>query len=342
MRHFILLASAVSLLLSAFIQPAIAFEQSKLMNSVFAIVLVRGYNTNGSLAYGSGVVVGDNKVLTNCHIFRQTKEPWVSRGDDTFTITTIQADRIHDLCLLSTEGLTIKPIELGTSASLKKGQEIIAIGHSSGNPNPATSVGTIKSTYPLDNGNIIRSTARFTLGASGSGLFDNEGRLVGINTFKTSGQHSYFYAVPIEWLANLQNQPNEKSFLIEGKTFWEAEESDKPFFLQIAIPELQGDWAKLDEIANSWVKAEPNNTEAWYEIGFAQEHLGQQGLAIQSYQKSLAIDSLNSDSLFRMGVIASKNGDQKEVKAIKLALHDIDQDIAQEFDAAIACKDACP
>jgi len=341
MRYFTLSVSALSLLLSPLIQPAMAFEQDKLMGSFFSIVLVRGYNTNGSLAYGSGVVVGDNKVLTNCHIFRQTKEPWISRGDETFTISEIQADRIHDLCLLTTEGLPTKPVELGTSAGLKKGQEIIAIGHSSGNPNPITSVGTIKSTYPLDNGNIIRSTARFGLGASGSGLFDNEGRLIGINTFKTIGHLSYFYALPIDWLASLQTLPPERTFLIEGKTFWEAEETDKPYFLQIAIPELQGNWAKLDEIATKWIKAEPNSTEAWYEIGFAQENLGQQDEAMKSYQKSLAINSLNSDSLFRIGVIASKKGDQKEVNAIKLALQEIDKDIAQEFDTAISCKDSC-
>jgi hypothetical protein len=341
MRYFILFVSVISLLLSALIQPAMAFEQDKLMGSFFSIVLVRGYNSNGSLAYGSGVVVGDNKVLTNCHIFRQTKEPWISRGDETFTISGIQADRNHDLCLLTTEGLPTKPVELGSSQGLKKGQEIIAIGHSGGSPNPITSVGTIKSVYPLDHGNIIRSTARFGLGASGSGLFDNEGRLIGINTFKTIGHHSYFYALPIDWLANLQNLPVEKNFLIEGKTFWEAEESDKPFFLQIAIPELQGNWSKLDEIATRWIKDEPNSTEAWYEIGFAQENLEQKDSALKSYRKSLEINPLNSDSLFRIGMIAAKAGDQKEVNAIKLALQDIDKDIAQEFNTAITCKEAC-
>jgi hypothetical protein len=329
------------MLLSTLIQPAMAFEQDKLMGSFLSIVLVRGYNINGSLAYGSGVVVGDNKVLTNCHIFRQTKEPWISRGDETFTISGIQADRNHDLCLLTTESLPTAPVKLGSSQGLKKGQEIIAIGHSGGSPNPITSAGTIKSVYPLDNGNIIRSTARFGLGASGSGLFDNEGRLIGINTFKTVGHHSYFYALPVDWLVTLENQPLEKNFLIEGKTFWEAEETDKPFFLQIAIPELEGDWNKLDEIATKWIKAEPNNTEAWYEIGYAEENLGQPDEALKSYQKSLTIDVLNSDSLFRVGVIASKRGDENEVNSIKLALQDIDKDIAQEFEDTIRCKDSC-
>ncbi|ADQ84498.1 trypsin-like peptidase domain-containing protein [Methylovorus sp. MP688] len=336
MRYLLPLLTALSL-----IPTAHAFDRAKLMDSFFSIVMIRGYNQNGSLAYGSGVIVAPNKVLTNCHIFRQTKEPWISRGEDTYTIASIQADRWHDLCLITTDNLPFKPATLGKASDMKKGEEVIAIGHSSGSPAPVTSLGTVKSAYPLDDGIILRSTARFALGASGSGLFNEEGQLVGINTFKTIGRVAYFYAVPIEWLDKVAQQPAESVMQITGKAFWEEEEDTKPYFLRIAVPELQEDWLKLEQIAQSWAKAEPNNTEAWYELGWAEEKLARTEEAEKHYRKSLALDANNTDALFRIGVIANDKGDKQEVHKISLALINLDKNIAEEFGDTVGCKLEC-
>ena len=226
-------------------------------------------------------------------------------------------------------------------AEVLEGSEIVAIGHSSGAPTPATSVGVVKSLYKLDEGKIIRSTARFALGASGSGLFDEEGRLVGINTFKTTGPVAYYYAVPVEWLAVLEKLPVETHFPIVGTAFWEEDEDTKPFFLQVAVPELREDWPKLAQVAEHWVKAQPENSEAWYEFGSAQEHMGKQAEAEQAYRKSIALDAANTDALFRIGIIASKKGDTAEVHAVNLGLADLDKDIAREFSQTVGCDGQC-
>ncbi|MEZ0232841.1 MAG: trypsin-like peptidase domain-containing protein [Methylophilaceae bacterium] len=336
MRKLILLLAMLT-----YIPASYAFDRAKLFDSFFSIVLVRGYNHDGSLAYGSGVIIAPNKVLTNCHVLRQTKEPWVSRGEDSYTITAIQADSWHDICLLTMENLPFKAVTLGNSNTLKKGQETISVGHSSGNPSPVTSVGIIKSIYPLDHGSVIRSTARFALGASGSGLFDGEGRLIGINTFKTIGRNAYFYAVPVEWISYIEKLPAEPPHSLEGPAFWEANDADKPFFLQVAAPELQEDWIKLQEVANNWVKAEPDNSEAWYELGLANEKLDKLAEAETAYRKSVAVNALNTDSLFRLGMLAAKKGDTKEMHTIQLTLLEIDQDIAAEFSHEAGCAEQC-
>ena len=49
---------------------------------------------NAGLAYGSGVVVAKDKVITNCHVLRKTKSPWVSYGDSSFPVTGVQADQV--------------------------------------------------------------------------------------------------------------------------------------------------------------------------------------------------------------------------------------------------------
>jgi serine protease Do len=336
MRQLILLLLAISVTPSAH-----AYDKAKLFDAFLSVVMIRGYNPDGSLAYGSGVVVAPNQVATNCHIFRQTKQPWVSRGEDSYYITSVKADRYRDLCLVTTTNLPLKAVEIVKHAELKKGQEIVAIGHSSGVPAPITSLGALKSLYPFKGGNILRSTARFAMGASGSGMFDAEGRLLGINTFKTPGRNAYFYALPISWLDDLDKLPSETTFPIDGMAFWEEEDANKPYFMQIAVPELQEDWLKLAQVAERWTKAEPGSTEAWYELGNAQEHLGREAEAEAAYRKSIELQASNTDSLFRLGVMASQKGDTAQVDSINNTLLALNKDIAEEFNKAIKCKDQC-
>lgn len=336
MRGIILLAALIS-----YIQPALALNQENILHAMQSVVMVRGYNASGGLSYGSGVVVAENKVMTNCHIFRSTKQPWVSRGEDTYPITSVQADRWHDLCLVTTFSLPFKPVQLGKGNELKRGQEVLAIGHSNGVPNPLTSAGVIKSTYEFEGGRIIRSSAKFLMGASGSGIFDLDGNLLGINTFKTPGRPAYFYSLPIEWLANLEKLPVETEFPIVGKAFWEEDDNKKPFFMQIALPEINKDWPKLAEVAQKWIDKDPKNSEAWYELGIANENLNKIDEAEKAYLQSVLLDASNTDSLFRLGAIAQSKGDKVSMHNINLAIASIDKDLAEEYSNMLGCDKEC-
>lgn len=336
MRGLILLA-----VILGYMQPALALDQAKILQSLQSVVMIRGYNANGGLAYGSGVVVGQNKVITNCHIFRTTKQPWVARGEDSYEIISVQADRWHDLCLVQGASLPFKPAPIGNLKNVKRGQEVLSIGHSNGVPNALTSAGAIKSTYEFEGGKVIRSSAKFLMGASGSGIFDLEGNLLGVNTFKTPGRPAYFYSLPIEWIADLEKLPVETKFPITGKAFWEEDDINKPFFMQIAIPELNKDWLKLAEVAERWIKVDPKNTEAWYELGVAKENLNLIEEAKNAYKQSVTLDSSNTDSLFRLGAIAQTQGDKESLDNANVAIAKVDQELAIEFTKMVSCKFEC-
>ncbi|MDO9205907.1 MAG: trypsin-like peptidase domain-containing protein [Methylotenera sp.] len=336
MPRFILFAALLSIA-----QNALALDQQKILSALQTVVMIRGYNDTGGLSYGSGVVVSENKVMTNCHIFRNTKQPWVARGEDTYNITSVQADRWHDLCLLTMLDLPFKAAVIGNATNLKRGQEILSIGHSNGVPAPLTSAGAVKSTYQYEGGHIIRSNAPFRMGASGSGIFDTEGRLLGINTFKTPGKVAYFYSLPIEWLASLEKMPVETAFPIVGKAFWEEDDNNKPFFMQIALPEINQDWPKLAEIAQKWIDADPNNSNAWYELGSAHENLNKIEDAKRAYKQSIALDATNTDSLFRLGVIAQLTGDKTGMRDMNIAIANINKDLALEYSQLLGCDLQC-
>jgi hypothetical protein len=336
MSRFILLVA-----LLAVVQDVFALDQEKVLSALQTVVMVRGFNDTGGLSYGSGVVVGQNKVMTNCHIFRSTKQPWIARGEDTYDVFSVQADRWHDLCLLTTTNLPFKPATIINGYTLKRGQDIISIGHSNGAPAPLTSAGIINATYTFEGGSVIRSNAAFRMGASGSGIFDIEGNLLGINTFKTPGRHAYFYSLPIEWLADLEKLPVEITFPIKGKAFWEEDDDKKPFFMQIALPEINQDWPKLAKIAQNWIDAESKNSDAWYELGNAQENMNKLDEAKVAYKQSILLDSTNTDSLFRLGAIAQVSGDKVMMHNINVAIENINKDLAQEYSHMLGCEMEC-
>jgi serine protease Do len=336
MRRLLIAASCLLL-----VQNSFAFDQQNLVKVFFSVVLVRGYDQSGGLAYGSGVVVGEHKVVTNCHVLRSTTKAWVSQAEDVYPVESIQADPRHDLCLLTIDRLPLTPVPLGNTASLGKGDEVVSIGHSSGSPSPMTSGGQVKSLYPFDASHIIRTNARFSLGASGSPLFDTQGRLIGINTFKTPGRGAYFYAMPVEWVKDLEKLPAQTALPITGQAFWELADDRKPFFMQVALPHLNDDWPRLNEISQQWIKAEPKNAEAWYELGTAQEGFGQTEEARKSYRMATSIDPRHADALFRLGVFASKRGDRKEIHQVSLTLAEIDPEMAQNFNQEVGCSVNC-
>ncbi|MDA7843162.1 trypsin-like peptidase domain-containing protein [Methylophilaceae bacterium] len=299
-----------------------AFDRENLLKAWSSSVVIRGYTEDG-LAYGSGVVVAKDKVITNCHVLRKTKSPWVSFGETSFSVTGVQADRWHDLCLLSVFNLPVEPVPLGDSRNLKKGQEIVGIGHSGGAPVALTTGGNIIATYDFEGENIILSSAKFRMGASGSGLFDLKGNLIGINTFKTTGYGNY-YSLPAAWIKALMNKEIETVFPINGKALWEEDEDKKPYFLKIAIPKTKKNWAELKLVTEKWVKDEPTNTEAWYELGYANEKLGKVADALVAYDKALEIDQNNSDALLREAVIYKNKGDANKVAQIQSTLDEVD------------------
>lgn len=310
---------------------ALAYDNAKILAATQTVVMIRGYNEDGGLAYGSGVVIAKNKVVSNCHVFRTTKKPWVARGEDTYTVKSIQADRYRDMCILTVDNLPLAAAGLGDIDELKYAEPVLSIGHSHGAPAPLTSMGEVKAKYPFQRGTMIKSTAQFRMGASGSGLFNMRGELIGINTFKTPGRRAYFYSLPIAWIAEILKEEAETTFPIDGRTFWEEEDVNKPFFMQVALPRIHQQWPKLKSIAEQWTDKEPNTAEAWFELGLANTQLENIAEAEKCYQQVIKLAPGNLEALFKLGQIAKDKGDDANVEKIKALIAEVDAAKASEF-----------
>ncbi|HLD09487.1 MAG TPA: hypothetical protein VJB68_05525 [Methylophilaceae bacterium] len=69
--------------------------------------------------------------------------------------------------------------------------------------------------------------------------------------------------------------------------------------------------------------------------------MGKRAEAEDAYRKSVALDTGNTDSLFRIGIIAAAKGDKNEVRVINLTLLNIDKDAAAQFEEVTDCKAEC-
>lgn len=296
-----------------------------------SIVKINTVTKSGGHGIGSGVVVAENYVATNCHVLASANGVNVAALGETYSPVAIKEDWRHDVCLLKVDYLPLKPVELGDSEQLQYEQSIFSIGFPGGPPKPLTTYGSVKALYPLDDSVIIRTSASFVMGASGSPIFDDEGKLEGLNTFKSPGHNAYFYGVPVKWVKELLNAPELTEIGEPGTPFWASEEDQRPYLMRVVLPAQNGEWGDLKQIAQAWLTKEPNNIEAMYYIALAQQNLGETEAARRQYEQVLKLNPKHSASLFALGRIAQKQGDALEVQRLSMLLKDLDGEAAEEL-----------
>ena len=109
----------------------------------------------------------------------------------------------------------------------------------------------------------MQGSAGFSSGASGGGLFDESGRLLGLLTFRLPARGDYFFAVPAEWVSIMASAEVTDIQPIVGVTsFWEARPNELPYFLRAAKLEAAGDVPGLLELTALWLEEEPQNAQA--------------------------------------------------------------------------------
>lgn len=157
---------------------------------------------------GSGVVVSkDGYILTNAHVVQDGKaekiEVLLTNGKKS-SAKLLWYDTTLDLAVIKADMTGLKPVEMGDSDKVQIGDKSIAIGNPLGLDLQSTlTSGYISGkdrTITLQNGlqmdGLMQTDAAINSGNSGGGLFDQEGKLIGINTAKASAEGIGF-TIPI-------------------------------------------------------------------------------------------------------------------------------------------------
>ncbi len=172
-----------------------------------AVWTVKGDHGNNQVAIGSAVAVTPAALVTACHVVNGAVSAIVTQGQATIKIQSIlrDPDPSRDLCVLMTETpLQLPAVPIAAAEDLRVGQRVFAIGSPPG-LELTLSEGLISALRPRAQGQlpIIQTSAPVSSGSSGGGLFDTEGRLVGVTDSVAPGGANLGFAYPAQWVTEL-------------------------------------------------------------------------------------------------------------------------------------------
>ncbi|EFM11692.1 copper amine oxidase domain protein [Paenibacillus curdlanolyticus YK9] len=186
---------------------------------------------------GSGVVIGENEILTNYHVMDgATKATALTVDQETFEVAGVVASsEKNDLAIIRTKKpLNIEPVDLNWDYDFEKGDSVIAIGSPLGVQNTASD-GIISNITFDGSVEYIQFSAPIDHGSSGGGLFNQYGELIGITSAGYDDTNADLnFAVSIYHIAELLDE-------------YDAHPDAKPAFLPSKLPAtLKG--ASMEEI----------------------------------------------------------------------------------------------
>jgi len=244
-----------------------------------AVVVVKTLNAQGKVkAQGSGVLLPSGMVATNCHVVEGGASYQVGRGNLLVAAILYAGDDDKDICILDAKGITGKPVQLGKAAGLKVGDPVYAVGAPHGLELSLSDgiVAQLRGGPPP----FIQTTAAISPGSSGGGLFDREGRLVGLTTLYIEGGQNLNFAMPVEWIGEVK--PGRKP-VAEGHSYTEWMKRG------LALEKMK-DWQGLLDWCRKWTKSELGEADAWNCLGFAYNELKRYNDAIDALRQALRIN----------------------------------------------------
>lgn len=260
---------------------------------VLKIEVVR---SDGRKETGSGVLIAPERLLTNCHVVRRAKQITAFQGQASWSASVDIGDSYRDLCLLRLPGHPGTPPAIAESKKVRVGQTVYAAGYSGGTF--AVDRGQIRALYSCrcgdagDAARVIQTSAQFSPGASGGGLFNADGELVGILTFKSHEGGIFHFAIPVDWMKALS------AATLDGLgPFWASPSTAHGYFLAACDLSAHKKWRELSRLTREWVREEPSNPEAWMASGRAKLGLKRPREAAADFQKALGLDPGHGEAL---------------------------------------------
>jgi serine protease Do len=294
-------ARAFALVLTALLQ-GIAVQSShagaESSDWTSRVVKVVATRADGIRELGSAVSIAGERMVTNCHVIRGASRIEIQQVGESRPARADLRDAYRDLCFLTVPGYRAEPVPMIDVGQTRVGLNVMAVGYPAG----AFSVSEGKiiglHTCECDGGKVIQTSAPFDRGASGGGLFDQEGNLVGILSFKSTRGGNFHFALPVGWLRHMADHPMEP--VGEGNTFWETPGKESAYFLAACDLGAKRNWRALSRLASEWSEKEPNNPEAWMALGRARLGLHQTDAAVTAYQRVLMLDSSRDEAIWAL------------------------------------------
>jgi S1-C subfamily serine protease len=170
-----------------------------------------------STGVGSGFIYdASGLILTNYHVVEGGGNLSVTLQDGRELAGRVAAsDPDHDLAVVKIDATGLPTVAIGTSASLKVGQLVVAIGSPLGTFTDSVTSGILSATgrsitvgdpatrQRRTMSNLLQTDAAINEGNSGGPLLDASGRVIGINTASASSAEGIGFAIAIDQAASI-------------------------------------------------------------------------------------------------------------------------------------------
>lgn len=314
--------------------PGQDFDRSVFIRLASSLVKIEALGTDGTLSLGTGVAIAPERVATNCHVTRDATTITMLRGGLRWRVAGQLADMGRDICLLHAPRLDAAPAPLGKVAALKLGQQVGAIGFEGG-VGIQFRQGRVTALHRHDGSSVLRTSTPFTSGASGGGLFNTAGQLVGLLTFRQRGTDGSYFSIPIDWLgasigANAQYVPIAP-LDPKLKAFWQQAVDSLPYFMQANSLSVDHKWVSLLQLTNRWGSVDKASVEPWVAQGGAYDSLARPDEAIKAFEQALKRDPNSCEAWFGLGRIYAKQGNEQRFRLVQQNLQRLNPDLAGEL-----------
>ena len=154
--------------------------------------------------FGSGTgfyLKHENLIVTNFHVIKESKEVIINSKAIKKTLAkVIYGDPMYDLAFIQPpESINLPTINLSDTL-VNEGEQIIAIGHPYGLKYTVTQGIVSKADRLHNNINYIQLDAAINPGNSGGPSVNEQGDVVGVNTFIIAGGNNLGFALPVSYL----------------------------------------------------------------------------------------------------------------------------------------------
>jgi S1-C subfamily serine protease len=188
-----------------------AQDISLFRNAAPSVVLVRTKN-----GFSTGSLLKDNTILTNRHVVADAREIIVifkpsdpsgkPNDDEVVQADLIKLDSRRDLALLRSASIPARrPLDISVEDSIDVGTDVAAIGHPRGETWTFTKgiVSAFRPAFEWSGGpndskhvaTVIQTQTPINPGNSGGPLLTEDGKVVGVNSFGTTGAENLNFAI---------------------------------------------------------------------------------------------------------------------------------------------------
>lgn len=257
------------------------------------------------ISANTALLIHNNQAVTLCHLLFGAASFRVVQGSEVFPAKLDKKDGSRNLCLLNVPGINFTAVNSILESDPAVGSKVYAISNAL-RMGLSISEGVIAGIRENKGEQYIQFTAAIAPGSEGGGLFDTEGKLIGLISYKQFDGQNVNFALPSRWLTQIEQRAS-------------GTDANDTFREQALALQREDKWPALVQHAAKWTQALTDNFEAWLFLGYAQERLKEWDSAALAYREGLKLTPSSTSASLSLAMILLQQNKPQEALDIARA-----------------------